>query len=160
MQCSKWDHLKCSLLSFSRFSTFGSSDSWSCLLLRPCFWISHTYQHCDFLLGLLQHVYLHCSIWPPFANAALPPHPRLQTSCLPSAHFVFPPFAPSPPPHAPGCFSTLLLLHSLTPSGFFIGMLGVFEPGALNFYTLFCLIPLTLYVSSNLTAIYFPLRIP
>ena len=29
--CSNWVHLKCSLLSFSRFSTLGSSHSWSCL---------------------------------------------------------------------------------------------------------------------------------
>ena len=34
---------------------------------------------------------------------------------------------------------------------------GVFKPGALNYYTLFCLIPLTLYISRNLTLIYLPL---
>ena len=72
--CSNWAYLKCSLLSFSRFRTLVSSPSWSC---PPCFfWKSHTYQHCDFLLGLLQQVYLHCSIWPiwsPSANAALTP---------------------------------------------------------------------------------------
>ena len=28
--CSNWVHLKCSLLSFSRFRTLGSSHSWSC----------------------------------------------------------------------------------------------------------------------------------
>ena len=31
--CSNWVHLKCSLLSFSRFKTLGSSHSWSC---SPC----------------------------------------------------------------------------------------------------------------------------
>ena len=31
--CSNWVHLKCLLLSFSRFRTLGSSHSWSCL---PC----------------------------------------------------------------------------------------------------------------------------
>ena len=36
-------------------------------------------------------------------------------------------------------------------------MLGVSEPGALNCYTLFCLIPLTLFVCRNLTLIYLPL---
>ena len=36
-------------------------------------------------------------------------------------------------------------------------MLGVSEPGALNYYTLFRLIPLTLFVSRNLTLIYLPL---
>ena len=36
-------------------------------------------------------------------------------------------------------------------------MLGVFKPGALNYYTLLRLIPLTLYISRNLTLIYLPL---
>ena len=64
--CSKWIDLRCSLLSFSRFRTPGSSRFWSFPhLFRPCFfWRSHTYQHRDFLFGLLQLVYLHCSIWP------------------------------------------------------------------------------------------------
>ena len=34
--CSNWVHLKCSLLSFYRFRTLGSSHFWSC----PPFWIS------------------------------------------------------------------------------------------------------------------------
>ena len=54
-------------------------------------------------------------------------------------------------------FLTLYFLFSLTPSGFFNGMLGVSKPGALNWNTLFCLIPLTLFVSRNLTLIYLPL---
>ena len=37
------------------------------------------------------------------------------------------------------------------------GMLGVSKPGALNFYTLLCLLPLTLFASRNLTLIYRPL---
>ena len=101
--CSNWVHLKCSLLSFSKFRILGSSHSW---IFPPCFfWRSHTYQHCDFLLGLLQLVYLYCSIWPPSANASPAPHPRFQTSDPFSAHFVSSPSAPAPPPHAPGCFS-------------------------------------------------------
>ena len=103
--CSKWVHLKhrYSLLSFSRFRTLGSSHSWSC---PPCFfWRFYTYQHCAFLLGLLQLVYLHCSIWPSSANAALAPHPHFQTSYPFSAHFVSSPSAPSRLPHALGCFS-------------------------------------------------------
>ena len=47
----------------------------------------------------------------------------------------------------------------LTPSGFFNGMLGVSESGALNFSTLFCFIPLTLFVSRNLILIYFLLSV-
>ena len=50
----------------------------------------------------------------------------------------------------------LLLLPSLTSSAFFNEMVGVSESGALNFYTFFPLIPLTLFVSRNLTLIYFP----
>ena len=53
--------------------------------------------------------------------------------------------------------TSCFLFSSLTPSGFLNGMLGVFKPGALNCYTLFCLIPLTLFVSRNLTLIYRPL---
>ena len=101
--CSNQVHLKCSLLSFSRFRTLGSSHSWSC---PPCLFLRfYTYQHCAFLLGLLQLVYLHCSIWPSSANAALAPHPRFETSYPLSAHFVSSPSAPSPSPHAPGYFS-------------------------------------------------------
>ena len=37
--CSNWVHLKCSLLSFSRFRTLGSSHSWSC---SPCFFGGNT----------------------------------------------------------------------------------------------------------------------
>ena len=29
--CSKWDHLRCSQLFFSKFRALGSSHSWSCL---------------------------------------------------------------------------------------------------------------------------------
>ena len=51
----------------------------------------------------------------------------------------------------------LLPLPSLSPSGFFNGMLGVSEPGALNCYTFFNLIPLTSFVSRNLTLIHLSL---
>ena len=54
-------------------------------------------------------------------------------------------------------FTSCFLFPSLTLSGFFNGMLGVFKPGELNYYTLFRLIPLTLYISRNLTLIYLPL---
>ena len=39
------------------------------------------------------------------AGSSLPPHSRFQTSYPPSAHFVSSFSVPSPPPHAPGCFS-------------------------------------------------------
>ena len=64
--CSKWVHLRCPLPFFSRFKTLDSSHSWIC---PPCFfWRSHIHQHCVFLFGHFQFVYLPCStwsIWPP-----------------------------------------------------------------------------------------------
>ena len=104
--CYNWVHLKCSLLPFLDSEllealTPGAAFPGASLL----FWRFYTYQHCDFLLRVFQLVYLHCSIWPPSANAALALHPRFQTSYPFSAHFVSSPSAPSPPPHAPGCFS-------------------------------------------------------
>ena len=94
----------------------------------------------------------------PSANAALPPHPRQQTSYPFSPHFVSFPSAPSPPPYPPGCFSLPhAFFYPLTHSGFFNRMLGVSKPGAMNFSTLFCLFPLTLFVSRNLSLIYLPL---
>ena len=54
-------------------------------------------------------------------------------------------------------FYTSCFLFPLTPSGFFNEMLGISEPGALNFYTLFRLIPLTPLVSRNLILIYISL---
>ena len=121
------------------------------------FWSFYTYQHCDFLLGLLQLVYLHCSIGPSSANAALAPHPHLPnllsffrplcifslcTLTTASCSWLF-------------LFTSCFLFLSLTLLGFFNRMLGVSEPGALNCYTLFHLIPLTSFVSRNL--IYLPL---
>ena len=97
--CSNWVHLKCSLLSFSRVRTLGRSHSWSfppgCVpaffgdptptstvtsSLDPSSWYTSTAQ-CG-----------PCSLPP--ANAALAPHPRLQTSYPFSAHFVSFPLHP------------------------------------------------------------------
>ena len=47
----------------------------------------------------------------------------------------------------------LLLLPLSTPSRFFNGMLRISEPGSLNCYTFFRLIPLTLFVSRNPIAV-------
>ena len=94
-------------ISISGFRTLGSSHSWSCL---PC-----CIPACSGDLIPTNTVTLSsssCSLYTstaqsdsPSANAALPPHPRLQTSYSSSAHFVFFPSASSSPPHAPGCFS-------------------------------------------------------
>ena len=102
-------HALIGFISSAHYSPFLDSELLAALTpgasLPAFFWRSHTYQHCGFLLELLQLVYLHCSIWPPSANASLTPDPRLQTSYPFSAHFVFSPSASAPPPHAPDCFS-------------------------------------------------------
>ena len=87
---------------------------------------------------------------PVSANAALSPHPRLQTSYPPSAHSISSPSAPSPPSLSPGCPSALPVSSPpLNLSRFFNGMLEVFEPGALNYFTFFRTILLTLSASRN-----------
>ena len=153
--CPNWVHLKCPLLSFSKCRILGSSHSW---IFPPCFfWRSHTYQHCDFLLGILQLVYLYCSIWPIWPLLLMHhPHPILAFKPL----ILFPPtlyLLPLHPHHLlmilAVCLYLLLLLPLSTPSGFFNGMLGVSEPGALNCFTFFRLIPLTLFVSRNPKAV-------
>ena len=50
--------------------------------------------------------------------------------------------------------TSCFLFPTLTLSGFFNGMLGVFKPGELNYYSLIRLISLTLYISRNLTLLY------
>ena len=137
--CSKWIHLKCSLISFSRFRTLGSSHSWSfppcCVPASsgdptPTITVPSSADSSSFYTFTAQSG--------PFgtlsANAALQPHPRLQTSYPFSAHFISSPSEPSPPPHATGCFSTPFTSpFPLTVSGFFNGMLEVFKPRALSF---------------------------
>ena len=92
--CSKWVHLRCSQLSLSNFRALGSSHSWSCPPCRntvtpPSSDSSGTYTST-------------VESGPPSANAALLPHPCLQTSYPPSAHLISP--SPALPPRslAPG----------------------------------------------------------
>ena len=84
------------------------------------------------------------------ANAALPPHPRLQTSYPPLARSVP---SPSAPHHRSLLMAILLCLQPPLPSdslsGFSNGILEVFEPEALNYFTFFHPILLTLSVSRN-----------
>ena len=87
-------------------------------------------------------------------------HPTLTSKLL----ILFPPTLYLLPlhPHHTSCswlflFTSCFLFPSITLSGFFNGMLGVSKPEALNYYTLFCLIPLTLFISRNLILIYLPL---
>ena len=145
---------------------FWNQNSWqlSLLELSPLlgyffFWRSHTYQHCNFLLGLLHFVYLHCSIWPIWPSL-LTQHTRPTLAFKP---FVsLPPTFYLLPMHShhrlmlQAVFLHLLLpLCPLTPLGFFNRMQGGLRAGALNLNAFFCLIPLTLFVSMILTLISF-----
>ena len=92
------------------------------------------------------------------ANAALLPHPCLQTSYPPSAHYTSSPTVSSPPSLAPGCPSVLpASCPSLTLSGFFNRMLEVFDPGALNYFTFSRTILSTLSASRKLILTRIPL---
>ena len=96
--CSKWVHLRCSQLSLSKFRAHDNCHSWSCPLL--CL---HS-QHGDSPRTPPTCIPpLYNQSRPLSANAALPPHHRLQTSYPPSAHSVSSPSAPSPLSLAPGC---------------------------------------------------------
>ena len=87
---------------------------------------------------------------PPLLTFALLLHPHLQTSHPPSSHFISSSSAPSPPSLAPGRPSTPPAFYlPQTLSGFFNGMLKVFEPGAMNYFTFFRPILLTLFASRN-----------
>ena len=92
---------------------------------------------------------------PSSANAALPPHPRLQTSYPPSAHFVFSLSAPSPPSLASGCPSA----PPLPPDSLRVlqWIAGGLRAGALNYFTFFRLILSALSVSRNPILIHLPL---
>ena len=128
--CSKWVHLRCSQLSLSNFRALGSSHSWSCSPCRntvtpppqtpstriPPLWNSAPPQ-----------LMLHSC--PTLVSKLLIPHlPILYLLSLLSHHRPL---------------LLAILLHLLPPllpltlSGFFNGMLEVFEPGALNYFTFF-----------------------
>ena len=95
--CFKWVHLRCLQLSLSKFRAFDSSHSWSC---PPSVTLSS--DSSDMYTSSVQSDF-------PSGNAALPPHPRLQTSYPLSTHFISSPSDPSPPSLAPGGSSAPLL---------------------------------------------------
>ena len=80
--------------SHSEFRALGSSHSWS---FPPCrnTVTSPSSDSSDMYTSTVQSS-------PASANAALSPHPRLQTSYPPSAHYVSSPSATPPPSLAPG----------------------------------------------------------
>ena len=71
------------------------------------------------------------------ADAALSLLPRLQTSYLPSGDYISSPSSPTTVPCSWLSFCASCFHSPLTVSGFFNGMLEVFEPGALNYSTFF-----------------------
>ena len=81
--CSKWVHLRRSQLSLSKFKAFGSSHSWGCpsCCVPTRNTVTLSSDSSNMYTSTVQSGL-------PTANAALPPHSRLQTSSLPSAHFV------------------------------------------------------------------------
>ena len=94
--CSKWVHLRCSQLSLSQFRALSSSHSWSC---PPCrITVTPSSDSSDMYTSTVQSS-------TPSANAALLPHPRLQTSYPPSAHSISSHSAPPSPSLAPGSSS-------------------------------------------------------
>ena len=128
--CSKWVHLRCSQLSLSNFRALGSSHSWSC---PPC----------------------HNTVTPPssdssgtYTSTVESGPPLLMLHSCPTLvskplilHLPILYLLPLPSHHRPLLLA--ILLHLLSPllplnlSGFFNGMLEVFEPGALNYFTFF-----------------------
>ena len=148
--CSKWVHPRCSQLSLSNLRALGSSHSWSC---PPC---RNTVA--PPLLGLLRHVYLHCGIRPPLVMLHSCP---TIVSKLPIPHLPILYLLSLPSHHRPLLLA--ILLHLLPPplpltlSGFFNGMLQVFEPGALNYFTFFHPILSTLSAFRNPISTHLPL---
>ena len=142
--CFKWVHLRSSQLSLSKFrtldSSLGAAPPPCCVPTRNTVTLSS--DSSDMNISIVQSR-------PSSANAALPPHPCLQTFYPPAAHSVFSPSATSPPSLAPGCPSTPSTSSPLTLSGFFNEMLEVFEPEALNYFTFSRLSLLTIFVPRN-----------
>ena len=135
-------------ISLSQFRALGSSHSWSC---SPCrITVTPSSDSSDMYTSTVQSS-------PASANAALSPHHRLQTSYLSSAHSIS---SPSALLHRPLLLVFLLRFLSplpLTLSGFFNGMLEVFDPGALNYSTFFCPILSTLSAFRNAILTHLPL---
>ena len=148
--CSKWVHLRCSQLSLSNFRALGSSHSQSCppccnTVTPPSSDSSDTYT--STVESSPPLLMLHSC--PTLISKLLIPH-------RPISYFL-----PLPSHHRPLLLAILLHLppplHPLTLSGFFNGMLEVFEPGALNYLTFFHPILSTLSAFRNPILTHLPL---
>ena len=145
--CSKWVNLRCSQLSLSEFRALGSSHSWSCPSCRNT--VTPSSDSSNMYTSTVQSGLLS-------TNATLSPHPRLQTS-YPHLSILY--LLPLPPHHRPLLLAVLLCLLPplLALSGFFNGMLEVFEHEALNYFTFSRPILSTLSVSRNPILSHLPL---
>ena len=139
--CSKWVHLRCSQLSLSKFRGLGSSHSWSCPLFRNT---------------VISPPQTPPTRIPPLWNLAPPllmlhSRPTLDSKPLISICplYISSLCSPTTVPRSWLSFYTSWLLSPLTLSGFLNGMLEVFEPGALNYFTFFCPILSTLSAFRN-----------
>ena len=138
--CSKWIGSRYSLLSISRFKNLGSSHSVAVLFAASLLLLEIPKLRTSCLRFQGSPVCIsplfNADYLAPAGDAALPPHPRLQTSYLPSAHLIFSSSATfsisyisdcSPIPPVPLCH--------LSYSGFFNRMSKIFEPKTLNYST-------------------------
>ena len=140
--CSKWVHLRCSQLSLSKFKALGSSHSWSC---HPCSnTVTTSSDSSDMYTSTVQSD-------PPLLMYSCPT--LVSKPLIPHLSVLY--LLPLPPHHRPLLLAVLLrILPSFPPppvnlSGFSNGMVEVFGPGALNYFTNLHPILLTLSVSRN-----------
>ena len=148
--CSKWVHVRRSQLSLSKVRALGSSHHWSCP--PPCrTTVTPPSSDCsDMYTSTVQS-------GPPLL--ILHSRPTLVSKPLipicPFYIFSLCPLTAVPCSWLSFCASCLL--SPLTLSEFFNGMLEVFEPGALNYFTFSRPILLTLSVSRNPILTHLPL---
>ena len=147
--CSKWVHLRCSQLSLSKFRALGSSHFWSCLPCRNT--VTPSSDSSDMYTSTVQSgpplLMLHFRITP--VSKPLIRHRPILYLLPMLLH------------HRPSLLAIFLCLLPpllpLTLSGFFNGMLEVFEPGALNYFTFFRPIQSILSASRNPILTHLPL---
>ena len=137
--CSKWVYLRCSQLSLSKFRALDSSHSWSCPPFRNT--VTPSSDSFDTYTSTVQ--------------SAPPSSPNLLSPICPFCIYSLCPSTTVPCSWLSFCASCLL--SPLTLSGFFNGMLEVFEPGASNYSTFFRPILSTLSVSRNPILTHLPL---
>ena len=147
--CSKRVHLRCSQLSLSKFRALGSSHSWSCSPCRNT--VTPSSDSSNMYTSTVQS-------GPPLLMLHSCPILVSKPLMPPSAHSVSPSSAPHLRPLLQAAFLRLLPpLLPLTPSGFFNGMLEVFEPEALNYFTFYDPILSTSSASRNPILTHLPL---